>query len=213
MRARWMPFVVAAVVVAGSGTAYAKGPNGGEITGDGLRAPIPLTRGEGDPAGDRLIEDAGFFALAFSQVPDPTESSWPPGELGPKLTITWTLSAGPGSNIVREDVYPYAENGPVTFMAPGQAVYDQPVQGGWYRAAPSLVTSLQTLGVPTQPVLEQRIRAAHAPPEPARAPMDRDRGVPWLAIGGSLVLVLALALLAAVTLIVRRRHSMVPSTT
>jgi hypothetical protein len=211
MRVRWIPVVVAAVVIAGTGTASAKGPNGGQITGDGLRAPIPLTRGEGDPTGDRLIEDAGFFALAFSQVPDPTMRARPPGELGPKLTITWTLSTGPGSNIVREDVYPYAAHGPVTYMAAGQAVYDQPVKGGWYRATPGLVTSLQTLGVPTRHVLEQRISAARAPAEPVHAPADRGTARPWLAIGASLVLVLALV--AAVTLVVRKRHSMVPSTT
>ena len=117
----------------------------------------------------------------------------PAGELGPKLTITWQLSPAPGADALTQDLYPYADGGPLTYMAPGQRFYTtEQTRGGWYRASPALLTTLQQLGVPARAVLDR----AHARPHavrPAGVPSTPRGGtrVPWLPIGASLVIVVA----------------------
>ncbi len=40
----------------------------------------------------------------------------PPGDLGPQYTIDWMLAGPSGDDLVTQDLYPYAENGPVTYL-------------------------------------------------------------------------------------------------
>ena len=50
----------------------------------------------------------------------------PKEELGPKLVITWRLpDGGPAPRSVQQELYLYAEGGPLTYTAP-----DQPFMGG-----------------------------------------------------------------------------------
>jgi hypothetical protein len=66
----------------------------------------------------------------------------PSGELGAPYTVTY-LVPGPDTDsfTIVQQVYPYAEGGPVTFVEPGQAVFDTTASGGWYRAGPELKPS------------------------------------------------------------------------
>ncbi len=96
-----------------------------------------------------LAEHAGFFPAVFAQQPDPMLDSRPKGDLGPKYTITYTVP-GPNNETwkIRQDVYPYATPAPVTYMEPGQKVFDQETRGGWFQADSRLKETLVSAGLP-----------------------------------------------------------------
>ena len=79
----------------------------------------------------------------------------PQGDLGPKYTITYTVP-GPNNEAwkIRQDVYPYATPAPVTYMPPGQEIFEtQGTRGGWFQAEPQLKDTLVAAGLPeTAPV-------------------------------------------------------------
>ena len=135
-------------------TALAKGPSGASMSGPGDGGGITFT-GDGEsggtPLGD-LTQQAGFFPAAFGQQPDPMLPSRPKGDLGPKYTITYTVP-GPNNELdkLRQDVYPYAPNGPVTYMEPGQKFFGtEQTRGGWFQADPQLKETLVSAGLPAQ---------------------------------------------------------------
>jgi hypothetical protein len=117
--------------------AAAKGPSSASVTGPGLdKALVIAGEGEssGTPLGDLSVE-AGFFPAAFGQEPSPMLASAPTKKLGPKLTIHYVVP-GPNNDTFRiaQDAYPYARGGAVTYMKPGQPIFDMTTHGGWYRA-------------------------------------------------------------------------------
>jgi hypothetical protein len=125
------------------------GPGGGGGGGISFRGD-----GEsgGTPLGD-LTQQAGFFAATFGQQPDPMLPSRPKGKLGPKYTITYTVP-GPDNELdkLRQDVYPYAPGGPVTYMEPGQSFFGtERTRGGWFQATSQLKETLVAAGLPSRP--------------------------------------------------------------
>jgi hypothetical protein len=117
--------------------AAAKGPSSASVTGGGLDKPLVI-KGQGESSGTPLgdvTEEAGFFPAAFGQEPNPMLASRPVKKLGPKLTIHYVVP-GPNDHTYRivQDVYPYARGGAVTYMKPGQPIFDMTTHGGWYRA-------------------------------------------------------------------------------
>lgn len=117
------------------------GPGGGGITITGCCSP-------GTPAMN-LAEHAGFFPAVFRQDPNPMLTSRPKGDLGPKYTITYTVP-GPNNDVftLYQDVYPYADPSPVTYMAPGQKVFETETRGGWFQADARLKDTLVAAGLP-----------------------------------------------------------------
>ena len=72
----------------------------------------------------------------------------PTGFLGPRYTIVWKVPGGEGVTFrIRQDLYPYARGGGVTYMKPGQPIFDMTTSGGWY-ANPELKRTLVSLGLP-----------------------------------------------------------------
>jgi hypothetical protein len=136
-------------------TALAKGPNAASMSGPGDGGGITFTGGGesgGTPLGD-LTGQAGFFPASFGQQPDPMLAARPTGDLGPKYTITYTVP-GPNNELdkLRQDIYPYAPNGPVTYMKPGQQFFGtEQTWGGWYQADPQLKVILVSAGLPNRP--------------------------------------------------------------
>src|SRR5687767_12182387 len=135
-------------------TAQAKGPVAATIDGPGTGGGISIggngEPGSGAPLG-KLSDQAGLFAAAFGQTPDPMLADRPNGDLGPRYTISYRLPGPSGEDAtIRQDAYPYAQGGPVTYTAPGQRFFGtQSTRGGWYRASPKLKTTLVQAGLPT----------------------------------------------------------------
>jgi hypothetical protein len=133
-------------------SALGKGPSGASIDGPGSGGGITVSGGGesgGTPLGD-LTQQAGFFAATFGQEPNPLLASRPNGNLGPKYTITYTVP-GPNNELdeIRQDVYPYANPAPVTYMEPGQAFFGtERTRGGWFKADPALRQTLVAAGLP-----------------------------------------------------------------
>jgi len=209
MRARIMILVVIGVVVAFGGTAHAKGPSGAEITGEGIATPIAVGA---EFVHTNLVEETGLYAAVFGQEPSAMLAVAPSGELGPRFTIAWSLpwsDGGPTTvDRIDQDLYPYADGGPVVYTAPGQAFYgSERTRGGWFRAPATLVARLQTLGVP------ERVAIALPAPRATTAPRAEgtaNAGLPLLPIGASLGLVFVAT---ASVLILRRRRTMTSTPT
>lgn len=170
--------------------ALGKGPSAATISGGGGGGGGPTITGccePGSPAMN-LAEQAGFFPAVFGQKPDPMLDRRPKGDLGPKYTITYTV---PGPNnetwTLRQDVYPYASPAPVTYMAPGQDVFEtNGTRGGWFQAGPELKETLVAAGLPAS----------------ASATSSDGSSFPTTTVS---LLVFALLVVSATALLVRRR--------
>jgi hypothetical protein len=178
--------------------ASAKGPTAASISGPGFSKRITVGNdGSGGTPGGDLTQQAGFFPAAFGQSPDPMLHRRP-AHLGPRYTIVWNV---PGGTVfhVRQYVYPYARDGAVTYMKPGQPIFDMTTRGGWYRD-PQLKRTLVGLGL-----------SAKAPaPAPNQSGNDSGSAPNWPLIGGLLA---GAALVAAgVALWWRQRGQRSPST-
>jgi hypothetical protein len=150
-----MKRLILAVALAGllvPAAALAKEPSAASISGPGFEK--TLTAPENDhftsvPLG-RLTDATGFFPAAVGQSPDPMLPGRPAGSLGPRYTIVWTVPVPGHTHRVRQDVYPYARGGALTYMPPGQPIYESRTFGGWYRAY-ALKQELVRLGLPARP--------------------------------------------------------------
>jgi hypothetical protein len=178
------------IALALPGVAFGKGPSEATVSGPGTGGGLTITGGEGDGSAlSNLSMEAGFFPAAFSQQPSPMLPARPKGELGPKYTVTYTVPDGDGApSTITQDVYPYAKPLPVTFMAPGQPIFDAETTGGWYPATSGLKATLVAAGLPV------------SPPR-ASSPAPDGRSVPTMTVA----LVGGLLLLAAIAFLLRRR--------
>ncbi len=204
---------------ASAATIDGSGPGG---PGNGPNGPITL-RGDGEPGSGTglgtLADLSGLFPAMFGQSPDPMLDAAPTKRLGPHYTITWTIPDGSGTaRKIRQDVYPYAAGGPVTYTKPGQPVFDQTTSGGWYKAPDDLRQHLISLGLPNKaPVAAAsassgRAAADGSSPSPAPAPARPAAAVapaiwPWFLAAGALLLLIA----GTAAVVLRRRPG--PATT
>jgi len=189
IRLTFVAAIAAALLV--PAVASAKGPSEATISGPGFSKKIDvLNDGSGGTVGGDLTQQSGFFPAAFGQSPDPMLHRRP-AHLGPRYTIVWKVPGGAPNLRLRQDIYPYARGGSVTYMKPGQPIFDMTTRGGWYRD-PQLKQTLVSLGLSAQ------------------APSGSGGGTNWVLIGGLLA---AAALLAAgVILWWRQRGQRSPST-
>jgi hypothetical protein len=184
----------AAVALLLPGTATAKGPSEATITGPGISVMTPLVfrgGGEGDTSTDLglLVAESGFFPQTFGQSPDPMLRKRPTG-LGTQYTVTYTVP-GPSTDTLRQELYPYASGGPVSFMEPGQKIWSQTTHGGWYRGTATLKTRLVAAGLPrADPVAQRKSASTHTG--------TRQLSIAFGAAG--------VALAAASAVLLRRRH-------
>jgi hypothetical protein len=173
-------------------TATAKGPSEATITGPGLKAPLQISGdGEGDASTDLgvLVTESGFFPQTFGQSPNPLLRARP-AALGTQYTVTYTVP-GPSTDTLRQELYPYATGGPVSFMEPGQKIWSQTTHGGWYRGTATLKTRLVAAGLPrADPVARRTSAGTHTG--------TRQLSIAFGAAG--------VALVAAGAVLLRRRH-------
>jgi hypothetical protein len=143
--------IAALVLPAAAG---AKGPSGASIDGPGAGGGIDITgtMQPGSQLGD-LTTWSGFFPAVFRQTPDPMLDSRPEGDLGPKYEVTYTVPGPNGETwTIKQDLYPYVKRGPVTYMKPGQDIFESNgTRGGWYLAEIALKDLLVDAGLPATP--------------------------------------------------------------
>ena len=133
--------------------ALAKGPSAASISGPGLGNAHAI-KGDGETQGTALGQltlNVGFFPAAFGQQPNPMLPGRPSGKLGPKYTVRY-LVPGPSSTVfhITQDVYPYAAGGAVSYMKPGQKIFDFATRGGWFRGGIALKQTLVQDGLPAR---------------------------------------------------------------
>jgi hypothetical protein len=159
--------VVAATLVAFGAPAEAKGVSRLTITGVGLERTI-VVGGDGSLALSRILGASEFFVamdgggagadhVALRSAADPQES-----DLGPRLRLTWSVEWYHTQYVV-QDLYLYADGGPVLYTPAGQALFDQTTTGAWHRGSPRLVDVIQAVGVPSPALLRAAAAAASAP--------------------------------------------------
>ena len=129
--------------------ALGKGPSAATMEGPGGGGGITFSGDEGSGPLGNLTQQSGWFAAVFEQEPNPMLAARPKGDLGPKYRVTYTVP-GPDNDTftITQDVYPYASSGPVTYLAPGQPIFDMQTHGGWFQAGPDLKATLVAAGLP-----------------------------------------------------------------
>jgi hypothetical protein len=146
-------FVTAVLALVLAPAALATGPTEARISGPGLGKAILFSGDSESGSSDfnSFVEGVGFFPSVFGQQPDPMLPGRPDGDLGPKYTVEYKVPTGyTTAALVAQDVYPYAEGGPVAYMRPGQPVFNaqSPTVGGWFRAPDSVKLLLVDRGLP-----------------------------------------------------------------
>jgi hypothetical protein len=181
--------LIALVALALPATAFAKGPSHASIAGPGMTT-IRISGAEGSATPFwRLVEAAGWFEAAWGPSRLPQTS--PPGELGPRYTITWSV---PSSSRLHQDVYPYAKPYPVTYMPRAQKIWGTPVKGGWFVGGAKLRKALARVGMPAEaPQTPPPPSASHEPPAQPSASGLRARDIGAI-VAGAVILALALLL-------------------
>jgi hypothetical protein len=212
---------LAVLLVAVPTAAQAKGATTATINGGGPGGlpggPISL-RGDGGPGSSTdlgmLAQGTGLYSVVFGGDPGAVLKAAPTDRLGPRYTVTWTFPdpAGGKDRKVRQQLWPYAAGGPVTFTPAGQPVLDTTTTGGWYQGFDGLRAQLVELGLPNRQPLAPAATAApaaSAPATPQSAPATGSAAWPRVAtiVGGLLVLAAAAAAVA-----LRRRLGRGPAT-
>jgi hypothetical protein len=184
---RRLILLLALAALAMPSLALGKGPSAATMEGPGGGGGISFSGDEGSGPLGHLTQQSGWFAAAFGQEPNPLLAERPKGDLGPKYTVTYTVPQDMNSTVtIRQDIYPYASQGPVTYMAPGQPIFDMKTRGGWFQTGPYLKETLVAAGLP----------------ETASAGSSDDTSFPTTTVT---LVAFALLLVGAMALLLRRR--------
>jgi hypothetical protein len=137
--------------------ATAKEPTAATIEGPGLAAPLTIRGSSDDADGSplaRLVVAGGVGAAMFGhRIPDPMKPNQPAGELGPRYSVVYVVGGPDGKDYrLTGELYPYATPRPLTFMEPGQPLFETfTTHGGWFVGGPKLKQALLDAGLPSQP--------------------------------------------------------------
>lgn len=185
---RRLILLLALALLAVPSQALGKGPSAATMEGPGGGGGITFSGDEGSGPLGNLTQQSGWFAAVFEQEPNPMLADRPKGDLGPKYTVTYTVP-GPDNDTftITQDVYPYASSGPVTYLAPGQPIFDMQTRGGWFQAGPDLKETLVAAGLPESAAVGSSDRTSF----PTRTAVS--------------LLAFALLLIGATALLLRRR--------
>jgi hypothetical protein len=139
----------AAVVLLSTPIAQAKGPSQGVIEGPGIAPPLELHDPDERTIGPDLaamVQESGFLAQLFGD--DDVRELPPPGELGARYTVRYTMDGSTENAMVSQFVFPFATTGPVTYMPPGQLYWNNGrTGGGWFSAKRKLRDLVEGFGV------------------------------------------------------------------
>jgi hypothetical protein len=191
---------IATVVVAGPASAKVDIVEA-DITGPGLKGGLRIEAPDTYGLWDSGIDTEG--GLDDTRADSVEKLGLTPADLGPRYLVTYRFGIGRA----RQDLYPYAKGGPVTYTPPGKELghrrdtpdflRNMPIIAGWYRSPPVFLKYLVDNGLPeTNPAPSVDARE----PVPDTAPEAQT--APWMAIVVGLV---GLAALSLAALAVRRR--------
>jgi hypothetical protein len=133
--------------------ALAKGPTAATITGPGLAKPLKLGGRTGWRPGsamEALVRYGGFFQVAWGGQPNRTLWKSPTRHLGRRYRVVYLVPGPSGrDDRIRQDLYPFAQGGPVTYTPAGQRFFGtKRTLGGWFRAQRQLTRALVAAGLP-----------------------------------------------------------------
>lgn len=128
--------------------ASAAGPRELRISGDCLQPALQVAF---TPSGVDVMELAvalGAWFTAAAEDVVPLAADPPRGDLGEPYAVDWVFPTdnGDGVTVIRQTLYPYAEEGAIVHTPPGQEI--DPVAVGWYEAPRELYPLLFELGFP-----------------------------------------------------------------
>lgn len=152
-----LALAAALVLSLGLGTpAAAKGPGSATISGPGIGT-VELTRDPAErPGMNALLQVTRFFDVYSGSGLD-TDS--PEGDLGPRFDVAYD-DVNDGEPF-RQQLYPFATDGPVVHVPPGQQIYGMDAASGWMSADRRLTRLVERLGG-TPPTVEPAVEpAAH----------------------------------------------------
>ena len=154
--------------------ALAKGPTEATITGPGLAKPLRLGGPRGWTADSPmavLTNRGGFFQAAWSGQPGRTFAKSPTARLGPKYRVVYLVPGPSGKeDRIRQDIYPFAGGGPVSYTPAGQPFFDtRRTLGGWFRAGAQLEQALVAAGLPAPSATTRPMTALSAGGDSGRA--------------------------------------------
>jgi hypothetical protein len=152
--------------------AHIRGPG---LGGGGLRISAPATEGMWESGIDVIggLNDARADSIA--------ELGLTAAELGPRYIVTYRFEPSTPAEIARQDLYPYAKRGPVTYTSSGQWLRLQiteeggPITAGWYPSSLGFLYYLVDQGLP-----ETDLVAAAAGRESAPDTVPAARAMPWI---------------------------------
>jgi hypothetical protein len=192
---------ISTVVFAGPASAKVDEITEANITGPGLGGGLRVEAPDTEGLWESGIDVAG--GLDDTRADSVEELGLTPADLGPEYLVTYRFDGG--NDLIRQDLYPYAEGGPVTNTPPGQeltAGVRIPMLAGWYRSSLGFFHYLVDHGLPeANPVasVAARERAPDAAPG--------IRTAPW---AGIVVILGGAAALSLVAVAVRRRVILEP---
>lgn len=170
------------------------------ITGPGLDGGMRVEAPDTDGLWESGIDVAG--GLDDTRADSVEELGLTPADLGPGYLVTYRFEFS--DDLIRQDMYPYAKGGPVTYAPPGQELTglfgdagNMPITAGWYQTSLGFLRYLVDHGLPeTNPVTRVTTRG----PAPDTAPGAQT--APW---AGIVVVLVGAAALSLATLVVHRR--------
>ncbi len=183
------------VVIAGPASAKASIAEA-NITGPGLGGRLRIEAPDTEGLWESGIDVAG--GLDDTRADSVEALGKTPADLGPRYLVTYRFHFS--DVLIRQDLYPYAKGGAVTYTPPGQelsAGVNMPITAGWYQSSLGFFHYLVKRGLPeTNPVVSVPIRQ--------RAPDTAPGGetAPW---AGIVVVLLGVAALSLAALALRRR--------
>ena len=185
---------ISTVIIAGPASA-ATDIAEANITGPGLEGGIRIEAADTEGLWESGIDVVG--GLDDKRDRSVEELGLSPADLGPRYLVTYRFY---GDDLIRQELYPYARDGPVTNTPPGQEVtagLRLQITAGWYQGSPGFFQYLMDHGLPERDAI-----ASVSNSDAARDAAPETRTVPWTMF---VVILAALVALSLATLAVRRR--------
>jgi hypothetical protein len=195
---------ISSVVIAGPASAKVESITEANVTGPGLEGGLRIEAPDTEGLWESGIDVAG--GLDDARVDSVEELGLTPADLGPSYRVTYRFDGD--DDLIRQDLYPYAKGGPVTYTPPGQeltprpggpAGLKMPMLAGWYQSSLGFFNYLVDHGLP-----ERNPVAPVATREPAPDTAPGARTAPW---AGIVVVLVGLAALSMATSAVRRSNA------